>query len=222
MRIFLDSADLGDIDWAVGAGLIDGVTSTPTAVAANAGADHVAHIVEIARRARGSTVVSVIAVDADGIYREGKELARAADNIVVSAPMLEEGMAATRRLAAEGIRVNMSLVFNAAQALLAAKAGASSVSPALGALDDISGDGMACVADTRIVFDNFVCECEILVTDVRHPRHFIEAAKLGADAASVPARVLRSLLVHPLTDKGMDQYLHDWSRQRSKARGGRE
>ncbi len=202
--------------------MIDGVTSTPSAVAVHAGADHLAHIVELARRARGPLVVSVIAVDAEGIYREGKELARAADNIVVSVPMLEEGIAATRRLVSEGIRVNTSLVFNAAQALIAAKAGAASVSPAVGALDDISGDGLSCVADTRTVFDNFDSECELLVMDVRHPRHFIEAAKLGADAASVPASVLRSLLVHPLTDRGVDQYLHDWSRQRAKSRGGRD
>ncbi len=219
MRIFLDTADLRDIDWAIHAGLIDGVMSNPSDVAAQAGVDHLAHLAEIARRVQGPVIASVVAIDADGMYREGKELAKRADNIVVSVPMLEDGMAAARRLASEGVRVNTSLVFNAAQALIAAKSGALSVSPELGALDDISEDAIATLRDMRIVFDNYDCECEILVVGIRHPRHFIESAKVGVDGIAVPPAVLRSLLLHPLTDRGFDQYLHDWTRQRAKARG---
>lgn len=223
MRIFLDTAKLADIRWAVDVGLIDGVTTTPTSLGADAeNADHKLHLAEICRavRGRGPVLVEVVAVDADGMYREGRELAKIAENIVVSVPMLEEGLVATRRLVTEGVRINTTLIFTAAQALLAAKAGASSISPFLANLEDIGGDSSGVLHDIRVIFDNYQVECDILAAAIRNPVQFTEAAKVGAEAATLPPALLRALLVHPLTDIGIDQYLHDWSRRLVKARAG--
>jgi transaldolase len=221
MKILLDSADLGEIAWATRTGLIDGVTTNPTLLAGGAGArDHREHLAEIARRVSGPVSATVVAVAAEDMYREGKELARLADNIVVRVPMLEEGLLATRRLVSEGVRVDVTLIFNAAQALFAAKAGASYVSPFVNQLDDVGADGVGVVSDIRTVFRNFDVECTVLASSLTSPLRFADAARAGADAATVPPSVLHSLLVHPLTDRGLDQFLHDWSRRLAKARGG--
>ena len=162
----------------------------------------------------------VVAVDADGMYREGRDLAKVADSIIVMVPMLEEGIVATRRLTSEGIRVCTTLVFTPAQALLAAKSGARYVSPFVGRLEDIGQDGVSVVAQTREIFMHYGLECELLAASLRTPVHFIGCARAGADAATVPPAVLRNMLVHPLTDRGVDQFLNDWSKRIARSRAG--
>jgi transaldolase len=221
MRILLDTADLDEVQWAASAGLVEGVTTDPTLLAeATSEMDYRQHLLELGRLVRGPVTAQVLSVGADDMYREGKELAKLSDNVVVEIPMIEEGLAATRRLTADGIRVNVTLVFSAAQAMFAAKAGAHFVSPFIGRLDDIGADGIAVVRDIRQIFDTYALECEILASSIRTPRHFTEAAKAGADAATVPPHVLRALLLHPLTDIGLDQFLNDWSKRIARARNG--
>ncbi|HEU4563930.1 MAG TPA: transaldolase family protein [Gemmatimonadaceae bacterium] len=221
MKIHLDSASTADIEWATSTGLIDGIATDPSSLARESDeTDPRAHISRLARLTDGPVTVEVVAVDAAEMYREGKELAKLADNIVVRIPMIEEGIVAIRRLAIDGVRVNTTLIFTAAQALLAAKAGAAFVSPFIGRLDDIGHDGLGVLRDIREVFDRFHFDCEVMVESVRSPGHFIECAKVGADIAAVPVDVLRSLLLHPLTDRGLDQYLSDWSKRGAKARSG--
>ena len=213
MKFFLDTADLGDIRWASQAGLIDGVTTNPTLLSKSAGDVEPTDVLkEICSLVDGPVSAEVVAVDADGMYSEGRELAKLADNIVVKVPMLEEGMVATGRLVADGIKVNVTLAFSSVQCLLAAKAGATYVSPFLGRLDDIGHDSMDIVREARLMFDNYGLETEILAASIRHPRHVAEAAMVGADVATMPTAVLKKLLLHPLTDRGLDQFLNDWSK----------
>ena len=219
MRLFLDTANLDEIQWALATGLIDGVTTNPTLIARELeGDDPTEHVTAIAHAVTGPVTVQVISSDAEGIYREARDLARIGDNVVVEIPMIEDGLVAMRRLVPEGAIVNMTLVFTAAQALLAAKAGAAYVSPFIGRLDDAGGDGGALVADIRAIFDRFAPECEILASSVRSPRRLVDAVKLGADAAAVPPAVLRAMLVHPLTDLGLQGFLRDWGTRLGVAR----
>ncbi len=220
MKLFLDTAKLEDIRWAAGAGLIDGVTTNPSLLAKVAGdADPRDLLVEICRSVEGPVSAEVVSVAADAMYRDGKELAKLAENIVVKIPMIEEGLAAVRRLAADGIPVNVTLVFSAVQALLAAKAGAAYVSPFVGRLDDAGHEGMEVVRQIRTIFTNYDLETELLAASLRHPLHVLQAALAGADIGTMPTAVLRQLLVHPLTDRGLDQFLSDWSKLGSHARG---
>jgi len=213
MKFFLDTANLADIRWATQAGLIDGITTNPTLLARSAGDVEPNDVLkEICSLVDGPVSAEVVALDTAGMYAEGRELARLADNIVVKIPMLEEGMVAVRRLSADGIKVNVTLAFSSVQCLIAAKAGATYVSPFLGRLDDVGEDGMAVIRETRTIFDNYGYETEILAASIRHPRHVAEAAMLGADAATMPTDVLKKLLLHPLTDRGLDQFLNDWSK----------
>ena len=213
MKFFLDTAKLSDIRWAAQAGLIDGVTTNPSLVAKVAGdLDPRDVLKEICSLVEGDVSAEVIAVKTDDMLTEGRELARIADNIVVKIPMIEEGLPAVRRLSSEGIRVNVTLCFSSVQCLLAAKAGATYVSPFLGRLDDIGHDGMDVIRETRLIFDNYAIETEILAASIRHPRHVAEAAMSGADVATMPTEVLRKLILHPLTDRGLDQFLNDWSK----------
>jgi len=219
MRLFLDTASLDDIRWALTTGVIDGVTTNPTLIARElAGDDPTEHVTAIARAVPGPVTVQVISADADGIYREARDLSRIADNVVVEIPMVEDGIVAMRRLVPEGAVVNMTLVFSAAQALLAAKAGAAYVSPFIGRLDDAGGDGGALVADIRTMFDRFAPECEILASSVRSPKRLVDAVKLGANAVAVPPSVLRAMLLHPLTDLGLQGFLRDWGTRLGVAR----
>jgi transaldolase len=219
MRLFLDTASLDDIRWALTTGVIDGVTTNPTLIARElTGDDPTEHVTAIARAVPGPVTVQVISTDADGIYREARDLSRIADNVVVEIPMVEDGIVAMRRLVPEGAVVNMTLVFSAAQALLAAKAGAAYVSPFIGRLDDAGGDGGALVADIRTMFDRFAPECEILASSVRSPKRLVDAVKLGADAVAVPPSVLRAMLLHPLTDLGLQGFLRDWGTRLGVAR----
>ncbi len=219
MKFFLDTANLADIRWAAQAGLIDGVTTNPSLLSKDAGDLEPNDVLtEICSLIDGPVSAEVIAVDTDGMYDQGRELARINDNIVVKIPMLEDGMVAVRRLRAEGIRVNVTLCFSSVQCLLAAKAGATYVSPFLGRLDDIGHDGMDVVRETRQIFDNYGLETEILAASIRHPRHVAEAALIGADIATMPTATLKQLLLHPLTDRGVDRFLNDWSKLVSRAK----
>lgn len=217
MKLFLDSANLTDIRWAAQAGLIDGVTTNPSLLSQTAGdVDPRDVLREICSLVDGPVSAEVVAVRADDMVAEAHELAKLADNVVVKIPMIEDGLVATRRLSLEGIRVNMTLCFSSVQCLLAAKAGASFVSPFLGRIDDVGQDGMEVVREARIIFDNYGLETEILAASMRHPRHVVDAAMIGADIATLPPAVLRKLLLHPLTDRGLDQFLSDWSKLASK------
>ncbi len=213
MKIFLDTADLQEIRRAARAGLIDGVTTNPSLMAKVVGQANVAeYMKEVAEAVAGPVSLEVIALDADGMVTQGRDLARIADNVVVKCPLTEEGLVATRRLRAEGIGVNVTLCFSPSQALLAAKAGASFISPFVGRLDDVSHEGMELIAQIREIYDNYGFDTEILVASVRHPLHFVEAALIGADIATVPASVLWKLIEHPLTDRGLENFVKDWEK----------
>jgi transaldolase len=173
---------------------------------------------EICSLVEGPVSAEVVTVRADEMYAEGRELARLADNIVVKIPMIEDGLPAIRRLAADGIRVNVTLCFSSVQCLIAAKAGAAYVSPFIGRIDDVGQDGMDVIRESRLMFDNYDIETGILAASIRHPRHVAEAAMIGADVATMPTDVLRKLLLHPLTDRGLDQFLNDWSKLASRSK----
>ncbi len=221
MKFFLDTASLKDITWAAQAGLIDGVTTNPSLLATQAGdLDPQDVLKEICSVVEGPVSAEVVAVEADAMVREGTTLSRIADNIVVKIPMLEDGMVAVRRLTADGIRTNVTLCFSSVQCLLAAKAGATYVSPFVGRIDDVGQEGMDVVREARVIFDNYGIETQILAASMRHPRHVIEAAMIGADVATLPPDVLRKLLLHPLTDRGLDQFLNDWGKRAARSKAG--
>jgi transaldolase len=213
MKFFLDTASLKDISWAAQAGLIDGITTNPSLLANQAGdLDPRDVLKEICSLVDGPVSAEVVALDADAMVREGRELAKIAENIVVKIPMLEAGMVAVRRLAAEGVKTNVTLCFSSVQCLIAAKAGASYVSPFIGRLDDVGQEGMDVIREARTIFDNYQFATAILAASIRHPRHVVEAAMLGADVATLPPDVLKKLLLHPLTDRGLEQFLTDWGK----------
>ncbi len=211
MKIFLDTADLDEIRRAAAAGLIDGITTNPTLVATAAGERSPRELFrEICEVADGPVSAEVVATDAEGMLREGKELAAIHDHIVVKVPLTEVGLRTCRALRSEGIPVNVTLCFSAPQALLAAKAGATYISPFVGRLDDIGHDGMELIGQIRRIYDNYAMDTEILAASLRHPRHVVEAMELGADVGTLPAKVLWQLLKHPLTDSGLERFLSDW------------
>ncbi|MBI4540002.1 MAG: fructose-6-phosphate aldolase [Gemmatimonadetes bacterium] len=211
MKIFVDTADLTEIRRATEAGLIDGVTTNPSLLSAVAGDDDPKELLrEIAETVNGPVSAEVVAVESGAMLVQGRRLAAIHDHIVVKVPMTEDGLRACRCLRAEGIRVNVTLCFSAPQALLAAKAGATYMSPFVGRLDDIGESGMEIVSQVRQVYDRYGIETEVLAASLRHPRHVIEAMMLGADVATVPPKVLFQLLRHPLTDTGLENFLKDW------------
>jgi transaldolase len=214
MKIFLDTADLSEIRRAAEAGLIDGITTNPSLLSKAAGSDGDPRAIleEICATVPGPISAEVVATDADTMVREGKKLAKIADNIVVKAPLTEAGLVACRRFRAEGIKVNVTLCFSATQALLAAKADASYISPFVGRLDDIAADGMDLIRQIRVIYDNYGFGTEILAASIRHPQHVVESALAGADVGTMPAKVLWQLLEHPLTDKGLAAFLADWDK----------
>lgn len=219
MKFFLDTASLKDISWAAQAGLIDGITTNPTLLSKQAGdLDPKDVLKEICSIVEGPVSAEVVATDTDGMLKEGRTLAKIADNIVVKIPMLEAGMVAVRRLAAEGIRTNVTLCFSSVQCLVAAKAGATYVSPFIGRIDDVGQEGMDVIRETRQMFDNYSIATQILAASIRHPRHVAEAAMIGADVATLPPEVLKKLLQHPLTDRGLQQFLADWNKLSPAAR----
>jgi transaldolase len=211
MKIFLDTASLAEIREAATLGVVDGITTNPSLLAKEKG-DPEEILVEICKIIDGPISGEVVATDAEGMLREGRQLASLHENIVVKCPCTAEGLKATKVLTAEGKRVNMTLVFSATQALLAAKAGARYVSPFVGRLDDIATPGMELVSDIIQIFDHYDYECEVLAASLRHPMHVLEAARMGADIGTMPTSVFQSLLKHPLTDIGLKRFLDDWEK----------
>ncbi len=209
MRFFLDTAEVDQIRKAAYWGVISGVTTNPTLVA-KSNQDLESVIMEICDIVDGPVSAEVVSLDADGMVREGRELAAIHDNVVVKIPMTAEGMSATRRLSDEGIDVNVTLVFSPQQALLAAAAGAAYVSPFIGRLDDIGEDGIGLVRDIAEAFALQDIPVEIIAASIRHPRHVIDSALAGADIATVPFAVLEKCFRHPLTDSGIERFLADW------------
>ena len=213
MKIFLDTADLSEIRRAADANLIDGITTNPSLMMKAAGESAPLDILlDICRAVDGPVSAEVVAVDKDRMVAEGKRLAETHDNIVVKVPLTEDGLRACRALRAEGIRVNVTLCFSVTQAHLAAKAGATFISPFVGRIDDVSGDGMELISQIREVYDNYGFDTEILAASIRHPQHVVQSLLLGADCATMPPKVLHQLLKHPLTDAGLAAFLADWKK----------
>ena len=216
MRFFLDTANLDEIRKAVGWGVIFGFTTNPTLVAREGAVDFHTHVRTIAEMVDGPVSAEVVSVDREGMIREGCELARIHPNVVVKIPMTPEGMGAVRALSTEGIRTNVTLVFSVNQALLAAAAGATFVSPFVGRIDDVGHDGMEVVREIVDAFAASGTETQVLAASVRHSRHVSEAALAGADVATIPFGVLEKLFRHPLTDRGVEQFLADWEDYRRR------
>jgi transaldolase len=218
MKIFLDTANLKEIREAAALGVVDGVTTNPSLLAKESG-DPEAILLEICKAVDGPISAEVIATDAEGMVREGEHVAALHPNIVVKVPCTVEGLKATKILSSKGHRVNMTLIFSATQALLAAKAGASFVSPFVGRLDDIATPGMELVADIVEIFENYDFECQVLAASLRHPMHVVEAARIGAHIGTMPMSVFSSLIKHPLTDIGLARFLADWEKVKKELAG---
>lgn len=210
MKFFLDTANLNEIREAAALGLIDGVTTNPSLVAKEGNVDFKQHIAAICEVVQGDVSAEVTSTDLDGMLREGREYARIAPNVVVKCPLTRDGLKATRQLTDEGTKVNVTLCFSAAQAILAAKAGAAYISPFIGRLDDIGQNGLELLAEIVEIYDNYSWKTEVLAASIRHPIHVVEAARMGVDVATMPFKVIEQLMKHPLTDKGLDQFLADW------------
>jgi len=215
LEIFLDTANLEEIREAVKWGVVAGVTTNPTLISRESGGFHEI-LKEICGLVQGPVSAEVISLDAEGMVREAGELAKIAPNIVIKIPVTPAGLEAVRQLAGEGIRTNVTLVFSALQALLAAKAGASFVSPFIGRIDDVGQDGMDVLADIIQIYQNYQFSTQIIAASIRHPRHVLEAARLGTDIATVPYAVLAQMFKHPLTDVGIQRFLADWEKFKGK------
>jgi transaldolase len=212
MKFFIDTANLDEIREANEMGLIDGVTTNPSLIAKEGDIDFKEHIGKICAMVKGDISAEVVSLDAEGMLREGRELAKIADNIVIKCPLTLEGLKATRTFTAEGIKTNVTLCFSAAQAILAAKAGATYVSPFIGRLDDIAQDGMQLISDIVQIYDNYDYGTQVLAASIRHPMHIVDSALAGADVCTIPFKTLAQLVKHPLTDKGLDAFLSDWKK----------
>ena len=211
MKIFLDTADIDQIHRFNEMGLLDGITTNPSLLFKE-GSDPSDVMAKIASMISGDVSLEVVATDHKGMIHEGKRLRRYGRNVVVKVPMTSEGLMACKTLSREGIPVNVTLIFSAAQALLAAQAGATYVSPFIGRLDDVGQDGLSLIQEISEVFLNGGFKAKILVASVRHPIHVVEAAKMGADVVTLPPAVLEKMIKHPLTDKGLDAFLDDWAK----------
>ena len=212
MKFFIDTANLDEIREANEMGLIDGVTTNPSLIAKEGDIDFKEHIAKICEIVKGDVSAEVTALDTEGMLREGRELAKIAPNVVVKCPLTLDGLKATRTFTGEGIKVNVTLCFSAAQALLAAKAGATYISPFIGRLDDIAQNGMALISDIVQIYDNYGFATEVLAASIRHPMHIVDAALVGADVCTIPFKTLAQLVKHPLTDKGLESFLSDWKK----------
>ncbi len=219
MKFFIDTANLDEIREAASLGVLDGVTTNPSLIAKEGDVDFFEHLRKICEIVNGPVNGEVVAPDAEGMLREGHEIAKLHPNMVVKLPMTKDGLKACKAFSDEGIRTNITLVFSAPQALLAAKAGASFVSPFVGRLDDVGQDGMELVAEIVEIYGNYDFKTEVLVASVRHPIHLVQAARMGADVATMPFKVIEQLTKHPLTDIGIEKFLKDWeTTQAVKAR----
>ena len=211
MKFFIDTADIEQIRTANSWGILDGVTTNPTLVS-KTGRPFKEVVKEILEEVDGPVSLETVSLDAEGMIKEGRILAEMGENVVVKIPMTPEGMKAVQTLESEGIPTNVTLVFSPSQALIAAKAGASYVSPFLGRIDDISGEGMKLIREIKEIFYNYEIDTEIIVASVRHPMHVVEAALIGADICTMPFAVLEKLFKHPLTDRGIELFLKDWEK----------
>lgn len=211
MKFFIDTANIDEIKEANSMGMVDGVTTNPSLIAKE-GRDFEEIIKEICEIVDGPISAEVISIDAEGMVKEARQLSKIHDNIVVKIPLLVDGLKATRILAEEGIKTNVTLVFSPLQALMAAKAGATYVSPFIGRLDDISQEGLLLVEQIVEIYSNYAYDTEIIVASIRNPLHVLESALMGADIATIPFSVLSKLAAHPLTDKGLKAFLDDWNK----------
>jgi transaldolase len=211
MKFFIDTANIEEIKEGLSLGMVDGVTTNPTLIAKERkGFDSV--VKEILKHVKGPVSLEVVCLEAKAMFAEGKKLAGLGDNVVIKVPICTEGLKATKMFADAGIGVNQTLIFSPLQALMAAKAGARYVSPFVGRLDDIAHDGMELAEQILAIFDNYGYETEVIVASIRHPRHVLDAALMGADIATIPFKVIRQLIQHPLTDKGIAMFLEDWKK----------
>lgn len=211
MKFFVDTADVAEIADLAATGLLDGVTTNPSLIA-KSGRNFLEVVKEICGIVEGPVSAEVVAMDVDGMLREADIVRKLAPNVCVKLPLTLDGLKACRRLTSEGTKVNVTLCFSANQALLAAKAGATFISPFVGRHDDVGFDGMDLIEDIRLIYDNYDFATEILVASVRHPVHILQAAKIGADVVTAPPAVLKNLAKHPLTDRGLEQFAADWAK----------
>ncbi len=211
MKFFIDTADVNEIREAESLGILDGVTTNPTLVS-KTGRPFRETIEEICSIVKGPVSAEVVSTDAEGIIKEGRELSKIAENIVVKVPLIKEGLKAVKVLTSEGIKVNVTLCFSSNQALLAAKAGGTYVSPFVGRLDDKGHTGMEVIDEIRTIYDNYGFDTEIIVASIRNPLHVRDAALMGADIATIPFAVFNNIVKHPLTDEGLKQFLADWEK----------
>ncbi len=211
MKFFIDTANIDEIREAEQLGILDGVTTNPSLVAKE-GRDFIELLKEITQIVDGPISAEVVSTDYEGILREAHELAKIHDNIVIKVPLIKEGLKAVKTLSGEGIKTNVTLCFSPSQALLAAKAGATYISPFVGRLDDISNAGMEIVSQIVEIYQNYGFTTEVLVASIRHPMHLVEAALMGADVATMPFNVIDKLFKHPLTDVGLEKFLSDWKK----------
>jgi transaldolase len=211
MKFFIDTANIEEIKEAAQLGILDGVTTNPSLVARE-GMDFLELLNEIVQLVDGPISAEVVSTDYDGIMKEAHDLAKINDNIVVKVPLIKEGLKAVKSLSSQGIKTNVTLCFSPSQALLAAKAGATYISPFVGRLDDVSNSGMDIVGQIVQIYENYGYQTEVLVASIRHPMHLVEAALMGADVATMPFAVINKLFNHPLTDIGLEKFLNDWKK----------
>ncbi len=212
MKFFIDTANINQIREAHEMGVLDGVTTNPSLCAKEGISDFEGFIAEICSIVEGDISAEVVATDYDGMLEEGRKLAKIADNVVVKVPLIKEGIKAIKTFTEEGIKTNCTLCFSSPQALIAAKAGATYISPFVGRVDDISTNGMQLIAEIVQIYQNYGYDTEVLVASIRHPLHVVEAAQLGADVATMPFGVIEKLIKHPLTDIGLKNFLADWDK----------
>jgi transaldolase len=217
MKLFIDSGNLKEIESLVPLGIIDGITTNPSLLA-KAGGDYRALLKRICEIVKGPTSAEVVATDVAGMLREGRDLRGIDEHIVVKVPFTKAGVEACKTLASEGTRVNVTLCFSATQALIAAKVGATYISPFVGRLDDIATSGMDLIQDIVDIYENYQFKTEVLVASVRHPIHVVQAARMGADICTCPAAVIEAMFKHPLTDIGLEKFLKDWEKAQGVAR----
>ena len=211
MKFFIDTADINEIRTALEMGMVDGVTTNPTLIS-KTGRAFLEVAREIVETVPGPVSLEVVSLDTQGMVDEARQLAKLGDNVVIKIPMTTEGLKAVKILSSEGIKTNVTLVFSPLQALLAAKAGATFVSPFVGRLDDVGHDGMELISQTVQIYENYGFETEVIVASIRHPQHVLQAALIGAHIATIPFKVIKQLAKHPLTDIGIERFLEDWAK----------
>jgi len=212
MKFFIDTADLSEIKEAHSMGILDGVTTNPSLCAKIGVRDFEGHIAKICEIVEGDVSAEVVSTEYAGMMEEGRRLAKIAPNVVVKIPLIKDGIKAIKTFSDEGIKTNCTLCFSSTQALVAAKAGATYISPFVGRLDDISSDGMILIEEICTIYDNYGYSTEVLAASIRHPMHVVAVAKLGADVATMPLSVIEAIIKHPLTDIGLEKFLQDWAK----------